>query len=141
MLSGSFSFVLRRSNIVSFFTSLVRSMTDIISEMKEFSFSSSLSGIEGFANSSILVIPLVPKFSLVRHWITVSIGGKNTKILRNRLAAGSPFSPLVCRFLDRGWGESKNSLPYWYFAGYVNYQAAISRYVYGLCDGHVKSIA
>ena len=203
MLSGSFNDLARRMDIASFLISPVSSITEILSEIKDWSFSSSSSSIEGFAKSSIsvitlmnnsassssfnssegivlplavrkmtafvsstkrfLFIPLVSKFSLISHSITVGVRGKNAKIVRNRFTVRvSGF--FLCRlqgffdsgvaasgqkrtffhrsiFFCGGRGKRKDSPPYRNFRGNINNKPATGRYINSLSNGHAISIA
>jgi hypothetical protein len=98
-------------------------------------------------------IPFVPNRPLVRYAIAVGVRRKYAEEMGKRPAVWvggffsrspqSVFKGMVgfagCGLFCRSKG--KNSLPFRYFAGHVNNQPMVSRYIYRLRYGHKETIA
>ena len=126
--SGNLCRTLRRRAIVSFFISSVRSIMEILLVRKITALVSS--------TKRLLIIPLVPKASLVSYAVAISVRGKNAEIRRNRLSAWRGGLHLM----SRSWRKGNNSPSHRYFAGHVNGQPMAGRYFNRLLDGHKASV-
>ena len=69
----------------------------------------------------------------------VAVRGADGAFVANKLAANRVGG--MVRFLVYGRNKNKHSPPRWYFARHVNGQSVADRYIYGLCNTHVSSIA
>ena len=116
--SASFNSFSKSGGITLFF--LVRKITALVSSTKR-----------------LLIIPLVPKASLVSYTAAISVRGKNAEIRRNGFAAwrGS------LRPMSRSRCKGNNSPSHRYFTGYVNSQPTTGGYFNSLFYGHEVNIA
>jgi hypothetical protein len=85
----------------------------------------------------LLVIPLVPKVSLVSYAVAISVRRKNAEIRRNGLAAwGGGLRPM-----SRSRCKGKNNRPCRYFGRHINDQPVVDRNFYCLRNTHKVNIA
>jgi hypothetical protein len=85
-------------------------------------------------NKTALIIPLVPKASLVSYTVAISVRGKNAEIRRNRLAAWwGGLRPMSRSRKKDYFGPPRRN-----FGRHVNSQPVVDRNFYSLRKAHTS---